>query len=158
MRKLINFESQTKFGQVDIAEIELDPRCRDDITKMLQGVQHIYTTPEIREQVFQILEEEVPVADTENGRPGMDLWRILVLSLLRVCCNCDWDRVHNQANNHFRLRQMMGIDEWDVRTEFPLQTIKDNVSLLKSETINKINTVVVEAGHKLVKKKLKSLD
>lgn len=158
MRNLNSFDSQTKFGQVDIADIELNPRCRDDITKMLRGLQHIYTTPEIREKVFRILQQEVPVADTENGRPGMDLWRIFVLALLRVCCNCDWDRVQNLANNHNRLRQMMGIDEWKDKTEFPLQTIKDNVSLLKADTINKINTVVVESGHKLIKKKLKSMD
>ena len=158
MRKLTNLGEQTKFGQVDIADIELDPRCRDDITKMLRGLQHIYTTREIREKVFKILEQEVPVADIENGRPGMDLWRILVLALLRVCCNCDWDRIQNLANNHKRLRQMMGIDEWEHKTEFQLQTIKDNVSLLKADTINKINTVVVGEGHKLVKKKLKTMD
>ena len=158
MRKLTSIESQTKFGQVDIAEIDLNPRCRDDITKMLRGLQHIYTTPELRERVFQVLEKEVPVADTENGRPGMELWRILVLGLLRVCCGCDWDRVCNLANHHSQLREMMGIDEWEDKAKFPLQTIKDNVSLLKVDTINKINTVVTEAGHKLVKKKLKSLD
>ncbi|MEB2307796.1 MAG: hypothetical protein OZ917_00615 [Candidatus Brocadiaceae bacterium] len=31
-------------------------------------------------------------------------------------------------------------------------SIKDNVSLLDEETINKINEVVLRAGHKLVKK------
>ena len=34
-----------------------------------------------------------------------------------------------------------------------MQSIKDNVSLLDEETINKINEVVVRAGHQLVKKK-----
>jgi len=69
MRKLTSIESQTKFGQVDIADIQLDPRCRDDITKMLRGLQHIYTTPKVREHVFRILEDEVP--GPLRGRPSV---------------------------------------------------------------------------------------
>jgi len=37
--------------------------------------------------------------------------------------------------------------------EYKLQTLKDNVALLTPELLDKINTVVVEAGHSLVKKK-----
>ncbi len=50
---------------------------------------------------------------------------------------------------------------WGVETEFgegkrySMQSIKDNVSLLDDETINKINEMVVRAGHQLVKKKVK---
>ena len=37
--------------------------------------------------------------------------------------------------------------------KYPIQTIKDNVSLLTPEVLDKINQVVVKAGHNLVKKK-----
>ena len=62
-------EQQMKFGEVDIATIEFDLRSRDEIPKLLMGLQHIYCTPELREGVFKILEGIVPQGiDSQNGR------------------------------------------------------------------------------------------
>ena len=78
MRKII--ESQMIFGEVDISKIKFDLRSRDEIPKLLMGLQYIYCTPETRDKVFKILEEIVPEGtDSDNGRPGMLLWKILVL-------------------------------------------------------------------------------
>ena len=41
----------------------------------------------------------------------------------------------------------------DLHDDYSLQTIKDNVKLLTPELLDKINTVVVEEGHRVVKKK-----
>jgi len=61
------------------ANIEFDLRSRDEIPKLLQGLQQIHCNPTIREQVFKILEGIIPEnTDSDNGRPGMDLWKILV--------------------------------------------------------------------------------
>jgi len=46
--------SQSSFGQVDIAEIEINPRSRDDIPAVLKGLQYIYVNPAIRDQVFAL--------------------------------------------------------------------------------------------------------
>jgi hypothetical protein len=152
MRRVIGIEAQMKFGQVDISAIKLDLKCRDEIPQLLGGLQFIYGKPQTRKEIFRILEEEVPKGNIRNGRPGMHLWQILVLAVLRVNCNWDWDRVMYMANTHGQIRQMMGIDEWDKQT-FSLQTIKDNVVLLKPETMDKISVLVTAEGHKLVKKK-----
>jgi len=48
-------------GELPIAAIKLDPKSRDDIPQILRGLQHIYTTPELREPVFAILAEVLPV-------------------------------------------------------------------------------------------------
>ena len=40
MRKLI--EKQLKIGQVDICDISVDVRCRDEIPQVLLGLQAIY--------------------------------------------------------------------------------------------------------------------
>jgi hypothetical protein len=53
MRTVI--DPQLKLGEEDIAAVVLDPRSRDDIPQLLRGLQHIYTTPELRERVFAIL-------------------------------------------------------------------------------------------------------
>ena len=57
------------------------------------------------------------------------------------------------ADNHKTLRQMLGhgIDEEEKR--YPLQTLKDNVALLTPEVLDRINHVVVQSGHNLVRKK-----
>jgi hypothetical protein len=73
----------------DIAAIVLDPKSRDDIPQLLRGLQYLYTTPEVREQVFAILAEVIPAglngqAAAHTGRPGMDQWKILVLGTLRL--------------------------------------------------------------------------
>ncbi len=154
MRKTI--EPQLEFGQVDISEIEFDLRSRDEIPKLLMGLQYIYCTQEIREQVFKILKEMVPEGtDANNGRPGMLLWKIFVLGTIRLNCNWDYDKLKEIADNHLTLRQMLGHVAWEDRYRYPIQTIKDNVSLFTSEILDKINRIVVKAGHNLVKKKRK---
>ncbi len=50
---------------------------------------------------------------------------------------------------------MLGHIAWDDEYLYPIQTIKDNVSLFTPEILDKINQVVVKAGHNLVKKKRK---
>ena len=133
-----------------IEEIQFDLRSRDEIPKLLMGLQYIYGTPELREQVFCLL-EEIILADLNNGRPGMELWKILVLGTLRLSCNLDFDKLQELANNHKRLRQMLGHPNTD-ESNYALQTLKDNVALLTPEILDRINQVVVKAGHRLVKK------
>ena len=55
MSKVI--EPQMQLGEEAIGAIRLDPKSRDDIPQLLQGLQHLYITPEVRERVFAILEE-----------------------------------------------------------------------------------------------------
>ena len=83
------FHSQLKLGEEDIAKIKLDPKSRDDIPQLLAGLQYIYTTPELRQNIFKILEEVVPCragsgkkskASTDMGRPGMEQWIILTIT------------------------------------------------------------------------------
>jgi transposase, IS5 family len=151
MRKVVDL--QMKFWKKDIADINLDLQSRDEIPKLLMGLQHIYSTREIREKVFSILKRIVPQKNHEAGRPGMDLWKILVLGSLRVNCNCDFDKLHELANNHRTLRLMLGHAEAEIDSLYALQTIKDNVSLLTPEILDEINQVVVPVGQDLAMRK-----
>jgi len=147
---------QMKLGEVNIGDIEFDLRSRDEIPKLLMGLQHIWCTPELREKVFEILEKIVPQGTSaETGRPGMELWKILVLGTLRLNCNWDYDKVQEMANQHSTLRQMLGHAFLDQSYQYPIQTIKDNVRLLTPQGLDEINQVVVKAGHNLVKKTAK---
>ncbi len=149
MRKTVDL--QAKLGSVDILGIKFDLSSRDEIPKLLMGLQYIYRTPEIREEVFKVLEEIIPEnTDKNNGRPGMDLWKILVLGTIRLNCNWDYDKLHEITNNHKTLRKMLGHGLIDDEYNYALQTLKDNVSLLTPEVLDKINQIAVKAGHKLV--------
>jgi len=146
-------ESQMKLGEVDISTIEFDLQSRDEIPKLLMGLQHIWCTPEVRKKVFTILKRLVPDGRNPNtGRPGMELWKILVLGTLRLNCDWDYDQVLEMANEHNTLRQMLGHAIMDHDYKYKLQTLKDNVVLLTPEVLDEINQLVVNAGHNLVKK------
>jgi len=146
-------EMQMKLGEVNIADIKFDLRSRDEIPKLLMGLQYIWCTPELREKVFEILHKIVPEGTrADTGRPGMELWKILVLGTIRLNCNWDYDKVQEIANQHHTLRQMLGHAFMDQSYQYPIQTIKDNVGLLTPEVLDEINQVVVKAGHNLVKK------
>jgi len=148
MRKII--EEQMKLGEVDIRKITFDPRSRDEIPQLLRGLQHLYCDTALRDAIFELLARHLK--KTGNGRPGMELWKILVLGVVRLNCNWDYDRLKEMADNHSKMREMMGHVPWIDRTDYPMQTLKDNVSLLTPELLLEINEIVVKAGHNLVKK------
>lgn len=157
MRNVIN--PQLMLDEVDIGAIRLDPKSRDDVPQLLRGLQHIYTLPDLRERVFAILREVIPQrttgegkADAGTGRPGMEQWRILVLGVVRLGLNVDYDRIHDLVNQHGTLRQMLGHGDWSDKMEYKLQTLKDNLRLFTPEILDRINQEVVKAGHVLVKK------
>src|SRR5664279_1943733 len=103
------FPAQRAIGQIDIADIKIDVRSRDDIPLILLGLQHIYCTDTLREKVFEIIKDILPTqvvngqakpVSAELGCPGMNQWTILVLGCLRLCLNADFDRLHELANQH----------------------------------------------------------
>jgi IS5 family transposase len=158
-------EPQMSFGEIDISKIKLNPKCRGDIPAILSGLQFIYVTPDLHDTVFNILKTVIPKRTNDDssteevssslGRPGMAQWKILVFGVLRLGLNTDNDRIHDLANNHNTIRQMLGHSDWDDTHEYSLQTIKDNLMLFTPEVLDKINQEVIKAGHTLVKKKAK---
>ena len=156
MREII--KPQLALGVVDIAAIQLDPLSRDDIPRLLSGLQYIYMQPQVRKEVFAILREVVPLdakgqpVSVDTGRPGMAQWQILVLGVLRLGLNADYDRLQELANNHRTIRQMLGHSDFADDQSWGVQTLKDNLRLFTPEILERINAVVVKAGHALVKK------
>jgi len=151
MRALQN--PQMQIGEVDISQIKFDAKSRDDIPKILKGLQHLYVNIPLRTQIFQMLETDIaPKVSKCNGRPGMALWKILVCGVLRLDLNEDYDRLHELVNHHDTLREMLGHGAFNDEY-YHYQTLIDNVSLFTPELLDKINQVVVNAGHDLVKKK-----
>ncbi len=144
---------QMQLGEIDIANIRLDPRSRDDIPELLRGLQYLYTDKTLRAEIFEVLGKLTPpTINPEMGRPGMALWKIFVMGSLRLNLNCDYDRLQELVNNHKTIRQMLGHGFTDDDRSYHLQTLKDNVQLFTPEILDEINQVVVKAGHQLKKK------
>lgn len=151
MREVQN--AQMHIGEVDVSGIVFDAKSRDDIPQILRGLQHLYQDKEIRAKLFQLLASEMaPTVNKQTGRPGMTLWSIFVCGVIRLDLNIDYDRLHELVNQHNTLRQMLGHGLFD-QASYHHQTLKDNVTLFTPELLDKINQVVVNAGHVLVKKK-----
>ncbi len=151
MRKVI--ELQMKIAEVGIEYIEFDLRSRDEITKLLIGIQSLYRNRVIRNAAFEVLQELMPKdVDANNGRKGMDFWKIFVLGMLKLNSDIDYDKLHELANNHKNLRLMLGhgIFDWDSR--YALQTIRDNVALFTPELLDKLNQIFLGYGHSIVGK------
>ena len=153
-------------GQVDIDDVELNPRSRDDIPAVLQGIQFLHRDKDLLQTVLNLLsghlfrsaesEGDSPGAPEQRnginphvGRPGMSLWSILVLAILKQALNCDCDRLHELACQHLAVRRMMGLSDVFDQGEFSYRTILRNVSLLTPALLDEINQVVVRAGHEL---------
>jgi IS5 family transposase len=99
-----------------------------------------------------LLEEDCTTESSrKTGRIGMPLWNILVLGVLRLSLNIDYDRLMELANNHITIRQMLGHGGiFDTDHRYALQTIKDNIGMLNADTLCKINDIVVGSGHRFV--------
>lgn len=157
MREII--KPQLQLGESDIGAIEIDAKSRDDIPRLLRALQHLYVTPELREPVFEILAEVLPMradgagpVSSETGRPGMSQWQMRVLGTLRLGLNADDDRIQELANAHRTVRQMLGHSDWADETRWSVQTLKDNRRWFTPEVLERITEVVVAAGHARVKK------
>ena len=95
----------------------------------------------------------LPGVDRKTGRPGMEMWRILVLGVVRQGLGCGFDRLRELANEHNTLRRFpVRADVWD-RHRHGYQTLADNVSLLRPELLAAVSGLVVESGHAAAGKK-----
>lgn len=154
MRK--RFELQLQLGQVPIDKVQIPTKSRDELPPVLRGLQWIFQTPEVREQIFRLLEKKVKGDKRDTGRPGMDLWHILVLGVVRLALDCDYDRLSYLAHYDRLLRQIMGLDDsftGEFGTVFHQKTLSQNVCHVDEALLQEINAIVVKAGWPLFKKK-----
>jgi transposase, IS5 family len=151
------FEQQMNLRTVAVSDVKFPLKSRDELPPVLMALQYIFITPELNEQVFALLEEKISGGKKKTGRKGMDLWHVLVLAVVRHACGTNWDTLETWANHHELVRKVMGVHATafieDEKIEFNYQTILDNVGLIDEALLQQINLLVVDAGHKLVKKK-----
>ena len=142
-----------------ISEVKLNLECRDEMIPILRALQHVYSDAELRRELLSLVGKDVN-GDTsrKHGRCGMNYWEITVLAAARLGCNLDYDKLQDLAENHRSLRQIMGIGSWqDDEVDFDFRRIEDNLIKLRPETLQKINALIVKAGHGLEPKAIESV-
>lgn len=65
------FEWQSDLGQTPIEDVPIPLKSRDELPSVLPGLQWIFQTPEVNEQVFQLLEQKI-IGTKKSTGPAWD--------------------------------------------------------------------------------------
>jgi len=150
------FQAQPDLQIIPIEKIQLPTRSRAELPPILAGLQWIWTHPTLKAEIFALLEAKLLAGKKATGRTGMDLWQILVLGVVRLGLDADWDRMEDLANHHLLVRQMLGVpvSTWGAGAKtFGHQTLRDNVALLDDSVLKEINARIAAAGREVFAKK-----
>jgi len=150
------FQAQPDLQITPIEKIQLPLRSRDELPPVLAGLQWIWMHPALKAEIFALLEAKILAGKQATGRTGMDLWQILVLGVVRLGLDADWDRLEHVANYDTLVRQMLGVPvtPWGEGAKvFAHQTLRDNVALLDDELLQQINARIAAAGREVFAKK-----
>lgn len=143
------YSNQLRLDTVPIPKVELNLQCRDRIVPVLRALQHVYSNSESTHKILSLIGADVNKdSRTDTGRQGMDYWHICVLAAVRLGCDYTYDELQDLAENHCKLRAIMGLGSLD-ETEFHHKTLRNTFCLLRPETIQQISLAIVEAGHRL---------
>jgi len=150
------FQAQPDLQITPIEKIRLPLKSRDELPPILAGLQWVWMHPTLKAEIFALLEAKILAGKQATGRTGMDLWQILVLGVVRLGLDADWDRMEDMANHHVLVRQMLGVPAtpWGADAKvFGHQTLRDNVALLDAELLQQINARIAAAGREVFAKK-----
>jgi transposase, IS5 family len=141
---------EERLDRLFIAQVNLNLNCRDEIIPILRALQHLYANVALRDELLELVGQDVNQRTSRRrGRRGLNYWEITVLAAARLGCNLDYDKLQDLAENHRSLRQIMGLGEGPEDIDFDWRRIEDNLLKLRPQTLEKINDLVVQAGHAL---------
>jgi len=160
MRK--RFELSPILGSIPISDVKIPLKSRDELPPVLLALQTIFIDAKYHQKMFKILAPVVQNGKQQTGREGMTVWEVIVLSVIRLTLNTNYDRLHWIANYDKCVRELMGIEGDPFgfsgqAKQYSLTALKENIGLLKVETITNINALVLEVGQGYLKKKTKKL-
>ena len=99
------FEQQMNLRTVAISDVKFPFKSRDELPPVLKALQYIFLSPELNEKIFLLLENKIVAGKKKTGGPGIDLWHILVLAVVRRTLDANRDRLEDMANYHELIRK-----------------------------------------------------
>ena len=142
-----------KIDDIGIENIELDLKSRDDVPYLLRGLKHLYTDPSLRDQLFTLLEKElVPDVNDQLYHPRLQLWRTLVIAVMKGGLDCSFGYIHDMVNNHSSIREFLGHSNFFDRPRFTYEWVVDHVNQVRPEVLVAVSQMVIESGHAVSKR------
>ena len=78
-------QTRKPLENMQVNQVMLEEKSRDDIPQILRGLKYIFLDETLRQKIFDILVNIFPKnINLHDGRPGMDMWSIFVIAVLRV--------------------------------------------------------------------------
>lgn len=144
-----SYSNQLRLDSVAVEKVCLNLDSRDRLVPVLRALQAVYSDKHLTDQILELVATDINAnTRTDTGRVGMGYWHICVLAAVRLGCDLTYDQLADFAENHRKLRAIMGLGDCD-ETEFKYRTIRNNICQLKPETVSRISLLVVGLGHAL---------
>lgn len=148
---------QMKLDAPAIGNIDFDLNSRHEMEPILMGLKHIYEKPQLLKEILDRLAKDIlGDCNDKRGCPGLQYWEILVLSAVRIGCCLDYDALLDLANEHMKLRRLLGIGEWENK-QYRRSTLQENLAKVTDETLREISALIVAEGHQLVPKAIEKV-
>lgn len=115
--------------------------------------------PQSADRFSEFLERKIlPGKSKDKGRPGLSLWQILVLGIVRHARECDYDELEDLAAHHSLIRQFLHLPpvaggNLSNTPDLTYKTIGNNVCHITEEILQDINKIVAQHGRSLLSKK-----
>jgi len=148
---------QMKLDAPAIDNIEFDLNSRHELEPILMALKYIHEKPQVLKKILNRLAKDIlGDVSARRGCPGLLYWEILVLSAVRIGCALDYDALLDLANEHRKLRRVLGIGEWE-NTRYARSTLQENLAKVTDETLREISDLIVAEGHQLVPKAIEKV-
>ena len=126
MRKA--YETQGRLDCQSIEQLRLNLDCRDEIVPILEALKHVFLQTDLRNRLCRLVAHDVNQSTrVDVGREGFDYWQILVLAIVRLGCNLNYDKLQDLCENHRALRCLLRVGDWDEDTSFRSRRIRDTL-------------------------------
>ena len=148
------FPAQYQQQSVPIEAVTFQLHCRHELVPILIALQYLYSQENRCQQLLQLIAQDVnSKTRATRGRTGMSYWEIIVLAAVRLGCNCNYDALQDLAENHppCGKSSVLPINRSTSRNRPPYawHRLRDNLCLLRPQTLEQINQVLVAVGHDL---------
>jgi len=93
-------------------------------------------------KLTELLNAHNPKVSKHRGRPGMNVWVMVLLAALKQELNCTYHRLATMANQMGVLRLLMGHGTKDEKV-YTDQSLHDNITLVSSTLLQKLNQLIL---------------
>jgi IS5 family transposase len=105
MRK--RFALSPFLNSLPISEVIIPTKSRDELPPVLRALQTIFISQAYHQKIFYVVAPIILRDKKQTGREGMRIWEVIVLSVIRLTLNINYDRLLWIANFDKCVRQFI---------------------------------------------------